>query len=427
MRVRRLRRARPAVAVLAAAVMVCLAGCATAGGSATGSAGATAVAGAADSTPSATDRASGGETGVTETGLGSQAGSATPAPTRYLPTPAELDRTFATTRMRSMSLADKISTMFMVEISGTDPAPMQAYLQADKPGGFLLRADNVPASAEALGAQLSGISLSPGLSPLISIDEEGGDVARLPQDTLPGGELLRSMPVSSTTDAFTKRAALLKQAGVSVNFGTIADVTADPNSFIYDRVLGTDAEAASQRVAASVAAEQGVVFSTLKHFPGHGETEANSHTTIPSTDLPVDQWAVRDAPPFEAGIAAGAELVMFGHLEYTSVDSVPATLSVRWHEMLRGQLGFTGVAVTDDMQMLEDSGQPQYADRTTNAIAAIRAGNDLLLYNNDIDLPPLVAAIAAAVQAGQISVEQIDASVVRILTLQRQAWQRSHA
>ncbi|MCU1477036.1 MAG: glycosyl hydrolase family 3 [Subtercola sp.] len=350
----------------------------------------------------------------------------TPYPTRYLPTPAELDTIYATTRMRSMSLDDKIATMFMVQVGGTDPAPMQAYLTANKPGGFILLGDNVPGSADALAAQLAGVGLNHGLSPLISTDEEGGDVTRLGQDTYPGADRLRSLPVSATTDAFTQRAALLKQADVSVNFGTVADVTNDPNSFIYDRVLGTDPDAASQRVAASVSAENGVVFSTLKHFPGHGETEADSHTSIPTTDLPVSQWQTRDAPPFAAGVAAGAELVMFGHLVYSSVDSVPASLSVRWHEMLRGQLGFTGVAVTDDMLMLEESDVPEYADRAANAVKAVTAGNDVLLYNSSIAMAPIVAAIAAAVQSGQIAVQQIDESVVRILTLQRAAWERSH-
>ena len=189
-----------------------------------------------------------------------------------------------------MTLADKLATLFMVQVAGTDPVPMQQYLAANRPGGFLLLGDNVPGTPEELAAQLSGMALTPGLTPLIAIDEEGGDVARLPQDTFPGADVLKSLPVGDTTSSFTSRAALLTAAGVSVNFGTVADVTADPSSFIYDRVLGTDPASAGARVAASVSAENGSVFSTLKHFPGHGETSADSHTSIPATDLPFDQW-----------------------------------------------------------------------------------------------------------------------------------------
>ncbi|GAA0997490.1 glycoside hydrolase family 3 N-terminal domain-containing protein [Subtercola frigoramans] len=324
-----------------------------------------------------------------------------------------------------MSLADKVSTLFMVQLPGTDPAPMQAYLAGNRPGGLLLLGSNIPATAAALLGQLAGLGFATGLKPLIAVDEEGGDVTRLPEDGFAGADRLKSLPVAATTDAFTQRAALLERSGISVNFGTVADVTSDPGSFIFDRVLGTDPASASDRVGASVAAQNGSVFATLKHFPGHGETAADSHTSIPSTGISFAQWQSQDAPPFRSGIAAGAPLVMFGHLAYTAVDSAPASLSVRWHEILRGELGFTGVAITDDMLMLQDSGDPAYSDQAANAVRAVAAGNDILLYNSAIDMAPSVAAIIAAVQSGQIDEAQIDESVVRILALQRAAWLRA--
>lgn len=119
-------------------------------------------------------------------------------------------------------------------------------------------------------------------------------------------------------------------------------------------------------------------------------------------------------------------MVMFGHLSYTSVDSVPASLSARWHQILRSDLGFTGVAVTDDMLMLQDSGLPEYADQSANAERAVSAGNDILLYDSAIDMAPPIARLTAAVQSGRISEAQIDTSVVRVLTLQREQWQRTH-
>ncbi|QWT23828.1 glycoside hydrolase family 3 protein [Subtercola sp. PAMC28395] len=321
-----------------------------------------------------------------------------------------------------MSLADKVSTLFMVQLPGTDPAPLEAYLAANRPAGLLLLGSNIPATAAELSGQLSGLGITTGLKPLIAVDEEGGDVTRLPEDDFAGADRLKSLPVSATTDAFTQRAALLESAGISVNFGTVADVTSDPASFIFDRVLGTDPSSAGERVGASVAAQNGSVFATLKHFPGHGETKADSHTTIPSTGITFAQWQSQDAPPFQSGIDTGAPLVMFGHLTYAAVDSAPASLSQRWHEILRGELGFTGIAITDDMLMLQDSGDPSYSDQAANAVRAVAAGNDILLYNSAIDMAPSVAAIMAAVKSGQIAEAQIDESVVRVLSLQRAAW-----
>src|SRR5690606_5636003 len=141
-----------------------------------------------------------------------------------------------------------------------------------------------------------------------------------------------------------------------VNFGIVADVTADRGSFIFDRVLGTGVASAAPRVAAAVAGEQGVVGSTLKHFPGHGAVAGDSHVSVPTTGMSYDEWRATQAPPFEAGIDAGAEFVMLGHLRYTAIDAVPASLSAEWNRILRNELGFDGVIVTDDMSMLERSG-----------------------------------------------------------------------
>ena len=168
------------------------------------------------------------------------------------------------------------------------------------------------------------------------------------------------------------------------------------------------------------------MLSTLKHFPGHGQVPGDSHDSLPSTDISMDQWSTTDEPPFQAGIDAGAPLVMFGHLVYTAVDTAPASLSPAWHALLRERLGFEGVAVTDDLLMLEASGVPAYADRTTNAIAAVKAGNDLLLYNSSPDLPPLVASIAAAVRSGEIAESTIDDAVLRDLVLRRGIWLQQH-
>src|SRR5690606_35357822 len=148
---------------------------------------------------------------------------------------------------------------------------------------------------------------------------------------------------------------------------------------ISSRALGTDADAAARGVAAAVQGEQGTVLSTLKHFPGHGAAPGDSHHGIPSTAMTLEQWRVADAKPFVAGIETGAELLMLGHLAYTSVDPAPASLSSRWHEIARDELGFDGVLITDDLGMLGSSGVAAYRDPVANAVSAIRAGSDMVL------------------------------------------------
>jgi len=140
----------------------------------------------------------------------------------------------------------------------------------------------------------------------------------------------------------------------------------------------------------------------------------------------IDEWRAGPAIPFGAGIEAGAELVMTGHLAYPAVDAAPASLSAEWHRILREELGFAGVIVTDDMLMLQHNGLPEYADPGENAVRAIAAGSDLLLYvlpadpsEFGISVDGLAASIVAAVQSGRIDKGRLDEAVERVLTLRR--------
>lgn len=323
-------------------------------------------------------------------------------------------------RLRNLTLRQKVASLFMLHAPGTDPAALRGFVDRYGLGGVILMRDNIPATPDALAAETAATRASdPALPPLIGIDEEGGDVTRLPWDGGPGAEQLRSQPPDATKQAFAQRAQLLKQAGVTVNFGTVADVTADPSSFIADRVLGTDPASAAERVAASVAGQKGVVLSTLKHFPGHGETDADSHLTVPTAPIELGRFAAQDELPFRAGIDAGADLVMFGHLVYSGVDAQPASLSPAWHRILTDRLGFHGVSITDDLRMLQDTGLPQYQDAGANAVAAVAAGNTMVLMVQGADTDPgaLIDAVTAAVADGRIPAAQIDADARTLLLL----------
>jgi beta-N-acetylhexosaminidase len=349
------------------------------------------------------------------------------ATARPTPTPTVDPVTaYARAKLRTMTLRQQVASLFMLHQPGTDGAALRSFIDRYGLGGMILMGDNVPPTPEALAAETTAMTSDPLLPPLIAVDEEGGDVTRLPWDTLPGADVLKGQPAEATQAAFAQRAALLKQAGISVNFGTVADVTADPRSFIFDRVLGTTAPDSAARVAASVAGQRGTVFPTLKHFPGHGETGADSHLTVPVTAASEDQWKAQDAPPFAAGIAAGAEFVMFGHLVYSAVDGVPASLSPAWHRILTEQLGFHGIAITDDMRMLQDTGLPEYQNPVENAVRAFAAGNTMVLFVLPADpaiagLDPdaLVDGVVAAVREGRIPVAQIQADALKLLELRR--------
>jgi beta-N-acetylhexosaminidase len=333
--------------------------------------------------------------------------------------PAEVDplADYVDARLAAMTLEQKIASLIMLHVPGHGPQPIRRVIDATGVAGVIFMGDNV-ASPTQLAATAARLSADPGLPVLTAIDQEGGIVARLP-DGGPGAATLRTQEPAATLAAFQDRAALVASAGVTINFGIVADVTGDRGSFIFSRTLGSDAASASPRVVAAVEGERGVVFSTLKHFPGHGSVAADSHTSVPTTGMTADRWRATQAGPFAAGIDAGAEFVMLGHLRYSAIDDAPASLSAVWNDILRDELGFDGIIVTDDMNMLEYSGEAAYRNQAANAVASIAAGTTLLLYVGPVDVRRIVAAVAKAVRDGRIPVATIDDAAGRLLELRR--------
>ena len=249
---------------------------------------------------------------------------------------------------------------------------------------------------------------------------------RLPGDGAAAGRELHGAAPVTVEDAFAARSALVDEAGIAVNFGVVADVTADANAFIHRRVLDTAPPAAAERVAAAVRGEDGRALSTLKHFPGHGASPDDSHVSVPASGISLAEWRATHALPFAAGIEAGAELVMTGHLRFDAVSPHPASLSPTWMRILRDDLNFDGVIVTDDLMMLQRSGLPEFADPHENAVRALAAGNDVLLFvlpadpaTAGFDPARLVTRLAEAVRSGVIPAEQVEASARRVLELRR--------
>jgi beta-N-acetylhexosaminidase len=328
------------------------------------------------------------------------------------------------TVLAGMSLRDKVASLLILHSPGVDTATLQQFMVMYKPGGFILMGDNIPSSDTSLQMITAGLRGADKQLPyLVAIDQEGGTVRRLVGDTY-ASETLKGLPVEATTKAFSDRSSMVQSVGITLNFGIIADTTANTKSFIYDRVLGTSPQAAAERVAAAVTASKGKTLSTLKHFPGHGETTADSHSSVPTTALRFADWQARDEPPFKAGVAADADMVMFGHLRYSTIDNLPASLSKKWHDILKNEVGFNGVTITDDMQMLQNSGEIAFADPLQNAIMALQAGNTMLLYvlgdesvTIKIDPSQLIDGIISAVQSGKIASSIIDQDAKQVLEL----------
>ncbi len=322
-----------------------------------------------------------------------------------------------------MTTQEQAASVVMGHISTTDPDALRAYM-AQGLGGFILMGGNIPSNGDELMTITAALGADSDLPPLIAIDQEGGIVSRLGGDDFPASTSLKSEAVDRTAAAFAARASLVAQSDITVNFGTVADVTADPSSFIYGRALGIDPATAAERVSAATAAQEQFLASTLKHFPGHGAAPGDSHHAIPSTAETLEQWRASDALPFAAGIDAGASVLMFGHLAYTSVDTAPASLSARWHRIAREEMDFDGVIVSDDLGMLQSSGDPAYADPVAYAVSALTAGTDLVLMiagSTDQTAGQIVSGVTAAVGSGALSADRLAEAATRVMTLRLQS------
>lgn len=197
-----------------------------------------------------------------------------------------------------------------------------------------------------------------------------------------------------------------------MNFAPVCDISTDENDFIYRRSFGQDASLTSEYVkTVTETMKSEGTGSVLKHFPGYGNN-ADTHTGIAYDNRPMETFESSDFLPFQAGIDAGADLVLVSHNIVACMDeAVPASLSPRVHEILRKELEFSGVIVTDDLAM---NGIRDFVSDDEAAVTAVLAGNDLLCCT---DFETQFPAVLEAVKNGTITEARIDESVLRILKL----------
>jgi beta-N-acetylhexosaminidase len=335
--------------------------------------------------------------------------------------PSVVDYASALAAASDLPLDVAAGHVIVASVSSPDPAAAAAVVGAQHLAGVILMAGAITDAAQvgALAAAVQTAAAEDGRDwpAAVSTDQEGGPVSRL-SGLIPGMPAFMaagSVPnKTAVAAAYEATARDMRALGVNVDWAPDADVTvglADPT--IRIRSAGSD----PARVAATVDAAvkgfvAGGVMPAIKHFPGHGSVTTDSHDAVPVQTATVAQLETADMVPFAQAIAHGAPVVMLGHIAVAAWGGVPATVSPQAYSYLRQSLGFTGVAVTDalDMQAITDSYAPGDSE-----VAALAAGADLLLSPRD---PAAArAAIVAAVQSGTLSRDRLDEAVARVASL----------
>lgn len=346
-----------------------------------------------------------------------------PAPSLPDPDPAEawVERTLA-----GLSLREKVAQMVMPWIpggalNGAEARRARALVAEQRVGGLLIGVGDARETAKRLN-ELQRASRIP---LLVAADLEWGAGTRLEGATvLPVNMALAAAgPASFAFEAGRITAEEARAAGVHMAFAPVADVNINPlNPVINTRSYGADALAVADRVAAFIhGARAGGLLAVAKHFPGHGDTEVDSHLAMPYLLAPRERLDAVELVPFRAAVRAGVAGIMSAHLAVPALEPDgerrPATLSGSiLTDVLRGELGFRGLIVTDALNM---DGVRRGRTAGQVAVDAVLAGADILL------MPPSAAeaidAVVAAVEAGRIPRVRIDASVRRILYAKAEA------
>lgn len=350
--------------------------------------------------------------------------------------------------LSSLTLEEKVGQLFLVRPDALDPAlsqqeideadghgvtqvsdAMRQSLNRYPVGGVVLFGKNIVGETQ-LHALIDDLQQASRIPLLIGVDEEGGAVSRLAN--APGFDLAQyesaaavgALGPDAVRAMYTEIGTYLSGYGITLDFAPVADVNTNPdNSVIGTRAFSSDPQTASDCVAAAVQGFSGTgVLCCLKHFPGHGDTVGDSHDGAVHTDKTMEELRACEFLPFQAGIRAGVPLVMVGHIAtphaVTGADAaLPATFSrTMITDVLRGELGFTGVVVTDSLSMgaVTEDYTPGEA-----AVLALQAGADLLLM--PAGLSQAYEEVLAAVEDGRLTEARIDESVNRILALKRQA------
>ncbi|EOH85678.1 hypothetical protein UAS_01816 [Enterococcus asini ATCC 700915] len=314
-----------------------------------------------------------------------------------------------------MSTKEKVGQLFLARVPVENAL---SDIQEYHLGGYLLFGRDVEGKTyDEVQSTIAQYQETSEVPMLIAADEEGGTVSRVSRNSQ-----LVATPFQSPQDLYaqggwdaitkdtTDKAGILKELGIDTGLFPVADVATDPNAFIYDRTIGQDAKGTAEYVTTVVKAlKKAHSGSTLKHFPGYGNNQ-DSHTDIVTDTRSMTELEDNDLVPFQAGIDAGVDSILVSHNIVNAIDdSVPASVSAPVHDLLRKDMGFDGVIMTDDMDM---AGLADFMSQEEAGLKALQAGNDLILSSTYASQIPYVLQ---AIEDGEYSEKDLDASVTRVL------------
>lgn len=341
------------------------------------------------------------------------------------PEPTEEQKQLARAQeiLAGMTLEQQVGQLFFAHCPG--PSGNGEQLMADlQLGGYLLfKRDYQDAagqwlSAEAFAQRLESYRAAAHIAPFFGTDEEGGKVVRasLNPNLFPDGQspspqkLYAQGGLEAVLADVETKSNLLLSHGINVNFAPVADVSTSQSDYIYSRTLGQDAETTAAYISAAVAGmNESGIGAVLKHFPGYGSNR-DTHTGIATDNRPLEQFEQHDLLPFRAGVESGTAAVLVSHNIITCMDAdLPASLSPAVYRLLREDIGFDGVAITDDLTM---DAVNRYTRSENAAVMALQAGADMILTSSPEKEVPQVLA---AVENGEISMERLQQSVLRVL------------
>lgn len=317
--------------------------------------------------------------------------------------------------LRQMTLEEQVGQLFIARCPAEQAAAKAAEYSL---GGYILfKRDFTDKSASKVQAEIQSYQAAAKLPMLIGVDEEGGTVNRVSSNSqlretpfLSPQELYRQGGWESIQKDTIEKCDLLQSLGINLNLAPVCDISVNEKDYMHKRSFGQDAQTTAFYVKTVVeqmdAARMG---SVLKHFPGYGNN-ADTHTGMSIDKRPYETFVQEDFLPFSAGIEAGAGAVLVSHNIVECMDaSAPASLSKSVHRILREELGFAGVIMTDDLYM--DAIKEYTGDREA-AVEAVLAGNDMLCCT---DFEKQISAVLEAVQGGIIERRQIERAAERVL------------
>ncbi|RKN75982.1 beta-N-acetylhexosaminidase [Paenibacillus ginsengarvi] len=328
-------------------------------------------------------------------------------------------------KLGSMTLEQKLGQMVMAGVDGTKMDEQAKSLIAnDFIGGFILYKPNIESTAQTatLLNELKEANRGNPAPLLLSVDQEGGKVSRMPGTLVPTPA---SRDIAKTGDKEKARAigkaigAEVRALGFNVDFAPVLDIDSNPNNpVIGNRSFGPTAAIVSSfglQQMEGLRSER--VIPVVKHFPGHGDTSVDSHLELPVVSKTLDQLRKLELVPFADAIRSDADMVMVAHILLPQLDpDHPSSMSPTViGDLLRKEMGFGGVVITDDMTM---GAILKHNDLGEAAVQSVKAGADIVLVAHEYAKAKMViGALKQAVQSGAITADSIDRSVYRILAL----------